>query len=65
MGGNDTVIGVTLCQRITSCLATLDQFLSQPHPVVSSLVLVERVGKAKPGETKANLVDAVAHILGK
>ena len=67
MGNNDTVIGGTLPQRITSCLATLDHFLNQPSPVVSSMVLAEMRKKVKGSdqEGKAGLVDAVAHILGK
>uniref|UniRef100_H2MEE3 Fatty acid synthase n=1 Tax=Oryzias latipes TaxID=8090 RepID=H2MEE3_ORYLA len=38
MGSNDTVIGGTLPQRITSCLEVLDQFLCQQQPVMSSFV---------------------------
>ena len=65
MGGNDTVVGGTLPQRISSCLTALDQFLNLSHPVVSSLVLAEKQGKGK-GDTsdKASLVNSVAHILG-
>ena len=66
MGGNDTVIGGTLPQRITSCLETLDTFLQQPHPVMSSFVLAERRRKAKGDQAgKADLVESIAHILGK
>ncbi|XP_066443807.1 fatty acid synthase isoform X2 [Eleutherodactylus coqui] len=65
MGSNDTVIGGTLPQRIISCLEVLDQFLNQPHPVMSSFVLAEKTISVK---TKAagqqDLVEAVAHILG-
>ncbi|MEQ2206927.1 hypothetical protein XENOCAPTIV_004875, partial [Xenoophorus captivus] len=43
MGGNDTVIGGTLPQRITSCLEVLDFFLHQQQPVMSSFVLAERM----------------------
>ena len=64
MGGNDTVIGGTLPQRILSCLATMDQFLNQPHPVVSSFVLAEKKIKSKDSG-KADLVASVANILGR
>ena len=37
MGNNDTVVGGTLPQRITSCLSSLDTFLNQQHPVCSRL----------------------------
>ena len=66
MGNNDTVIGGTLPQRITSCLAALDHFLNQPHPVVSSFVCAEKQSKIKSdGDGKSNLVESVANILGK
>lgn len=62
MGGNDTEVGGTLPQRISSCLTTLDIFLQQPHSVVASMVLAEkRKGNAGNDIT---LTDAVANILG-
>ena len=64
MGSNDTVIGGTLPQRIGSCLATLDQFLCQAEPVVSSYVPAEKQSAAG-GADKLDLVHAVCHILGK
>ncbi|XP_077979410.1 fatty acid synthase-like [Glandiceps talaboti] len=65
MGGNDVVVGGTLPQRIGSCLSVLDNFLSQPHPVMSSFVLAEKSTNAKSSQTsKADVVDSVAHILG-
>ncbi|KAM8947762.1 fatty acid synthase isoform 2-T2 [Pelodytes ibericus] len=65
MGSNDTVIGGTLPQRISSCLEVLDLFLNQPHPVMSSFVLAEKTISAKTkGEGQQDLVEAVAHILG-
>nr|XP_023678449.1 fatty acid synthase isoform X2 [Paramormyrops kingsleyae] len=65
MGSNDTVIGGTLPQRISSCLEVLDRFLNQPRPVMSSFVLAERVAAAKgEGGGQRDLVEAVAHILG-
>ncbi|KAM4824750.1 fatty acid synthase [Urocitellus parryii] len=65
MGTNDTVVGGTLPQRITSCMEVLDLFLSQPHAVLSSFVLAEKKALAR-GSAKGqqDLVDAVAHILG-
>lgn len=66
MGSNTTVVGGTLPQRITSCLATLDRFLNQTAPVMSSYVPAEKAAgkKDKSGE-KQSLVDAVSHILGQ
>ncbi|XP_028740769.1 fatty acid synthase [Peromyscus leucopus] len=65
MGTNDTVIGGTLPQRITSCMEVLDLFLNQPHAVLSSFVLAEKKAVAHgDGEAQRDLVKAVAHILG-
>ncbi|KAK0397543.1 hypothetical protein QR680_002165 [Steinernema hermaphroditum] len=62
MGDNNTVVGGTLPQRMPSCLATLDLFLSWNHPIVSSYI------KADLGTKKANsggnLLQTIAHILG-
>lgn len=61
-GTNETVVGGTLPQRITSCMTTMDLFLQQAHPVLASMVLAE---KKKAGETaQVSLVDAVGNILG-
>lgn len=38
MGDNNTVVGGTLPQRMPSCLATLDMFLSWNHPIVSRYI---------------------------
>lgn len=66
MGGNDAVIGGTLPQRMSSCLEVLDRFLCQQKPVMSSFVLAEKVVVVKgEGSGKRDLVEAVAHILGK
>lgn len=66
MGTNDTVIGGTLPQRISSCMEVLDLFLNQPHAVLSSFVLAEKKAVAHgDGDTQRDLVKAVAHILGK
>ncbi|XP_040922555.1 fatty acid synthase-like [Toxotes jaculatrix] len=64
MGGNDTVIGGTLPQRIASCMEVLDLFLSQQQPVMSSFVLAERTVVKSDAGSQRDLVDAVAHILG-
>lgn len=65
MGDNDIVIGGTLPQRITSCLEVLDFFLNQQQPVMSSFVLAERAVVKNEAGNKKDLVEAVAHILGK
>ncbi|KAM7371282.1 hypothetical protein PAMP_010767 [Pampus punctatissimus] len=64
MGGNDTVIGGTLPQRIASCLEVLDRFLCQQRPVMSSFVLAERTVVKSEAGSQRDLVEAVAHILG-
>ncbi|CAM5096781.1 unnamed protein product [Natator depressus] len=64
MGSNDTVVGGTLPQRLSSCLEVLDRFLNQPHPVMSSFVLAEKVSVKSEGSSQQDLVEAVAHILG-
>ncbi|GLH14335.1 Fatty acid synthase [Gryllus bimaculatus] len=63
MGDNDTVVGGTLPQRMTSCLAAMDYFLQQPHPVLASMVLAEK-RKGGDGGSKVSLVESVANILG-
>jgi len=65
-GNTSASIGGTLPQRMSSCLSTLDQFLCQPHAVLSSFVLAEsNRGKTDTGSTSASLRDVVAHILGE
>ena len=63
MGGNETVVGGTLPQRMPSCLTTLDTFLQQPHPVLASLVLAEK-RKTTGDAGSVGVMDAVANILG-
>lgn len=66
MGSNDTIVGGTLPQRMTSCLEVLDLFLNQPHPVLSSFVLAEKKAATQgDGSTQHDLMKAVAHILGE
>lgn len=62
MGGNDTEVGGTLPQRMSSCLSTMDIFLQQPNPVVASMVLAEK--RKSSGGNQVSVVDAVANILG-
>ena len=63
-GSNDTVIGGTLPQRMSSGLAVLDRFLSQAHPVMSSYVLASKKTTKGDKGSASDLVGAVAHILG-
>ena len=63
-GSNETVIGGTLPQRMSSCLAVLDRFLSQAHPVMSSYVLASKITTKGDKGSGSDLVGAVAHILG-
>ncbi|CAH1958955.1 unnamed protein product [Acanthoscelides obtectus] len=63
MGGNDTEVGGTLPQRMSSCLNTMDIFLQQPHAVVASMVLAEKK-KGTGAGNQVSLTDAVANILG-
>lgn len=62
MGDNNIEVSGTLPQHISSCLATMDVFLQQPHSVLSSVVLAEK--HKSSNDNKASLVDAVANILG-
>lgn len=67
LGSNDTVVGGTLPQRMTSCLETIDYFLqqSQSLPVVSSYVLAEKLQKTSgSGSVSASLIETIANILG-
>lgn len=63
MGDNETVVGGTLPQRMASCLATIDTFLQQPHPVLASMVLAEK-RRGGGDANQVSLTDAVANILG-
>uniref|UniRef100_A0A8C2UDF0 Fatty acid synthase n=1 Tax=Coturnix japonica TaxID=93934 RepID=A0A8C2UDF0_COTJA len=64
MANKEVVIGGTVLQQISSCLEVLDMFLNQPHPVMSSFVLAEKVSVKSEGGSQRDLVEAVAHILG-
>lgn len=63
-GSNETVIGGTLPQRMSSCLAVLDRFLSQANPVMSSYVLASKITSKGDKGSGSDLVGTVAHILG-
>ncbi|CAD7085952.1 unnamed protein product [Hermetia illucens] len=62
LGDNDTVIGGTLPQRMTSCLQTFDMFLQQPHAVLASMVVAEKRKADATGGV--SLVNSIANILG-
>ncbi|KAG5306378.1 FAS synthase, partial [Pseudoatta argentina] len=62
MGDNDTEVNGTLPQHMSSCLATIDIFLQQPHPVLGSMVLAEKLKTTD--DHKADLIATIANILG-
>ena len=64
-GSNDSVIGGALPQRINSCLATLDIFLNQSSPVVSSFIPAQSERSKSERSSDVSLRDKVGHILGK
>lgn len=64
MGGNETVVGGTLPQRMASCLNAFDVFLQHPQPVLASMVLAEKRKGGTGGANQVSLIDAVANILG-
>lgn len=62
LGDNETVIGGTVPQRMSSCLQTMDLFMQQPHAVLSSMVVAEKRKADAGGDV--GLVKCVANILG-
>lgn len=64
MGGNETVVGGTLPQRMASCLSSFDVFLQHPQPVLASMVLAEKRKGGSAGANQVSLIEAVANILG-
>ncbi|EDW12340.1 fatty acid synthase [Drosophila mojavensis] len=62
MGNNDTVVGGTLPQRMSSCLQTLDTFMQQPHPVLASMVLAEK--RKTEQSNRQSLIATIANIMG-
>ncbi|CAH0549737.1 unnamed protein product [Brassicogethes aeneus] len=61
--GNDTEVGGTFPQKMSSCLNTIDVFLQQPHAVVGRMVLANKC-KAQGYAKQVSLTDAVTNILG-
>ncbi|KAL0119902.1 hypothetical protein PUN28_007965 [Cardiocondyla obscurior] len=57
----ELIIGGTLQQRISSCLDTLEIFLLQDRPIVSSMVVAEKGNANK----SLNIYETVAQIMGK
>lgn len=55
-------IGGTLQQKISGCLEVMDCFLTEKNTIVSSMIVAEKRSIVK---TSDNLVEAVAHMLGK
>ncbi|KAK3092037.1 hypothetical protein FSP39_024632 [Pinctada imbricata] len=66
MGGNDTVVGGTIPQRMASCLVTMEQLLLQTQPVVSSFVPASKETRRSTGEEgeKKSMLEAVLHVIG-
>lgn len=65
MGSNDTEVGGTLPQRISSCLATMDTFLCHPTSAVLSSYVVADKKTASIANERRDIVAAVFNILGK
>ncbi|CAH2039961.1 unnamed protein product, partial [Iphiclides podalirius] len=62
MGGDDSVVGGTVPQRIASCMAALGTLLARPHAVTASMVLADK--RRAAAAPKHDLLQAVANILG-
>lgn len=63
MGDNETVVGGTLPQRMSSCLNAMSTLLHLPHPVVGSMVLADK-HRGKTAGNQIDLKQTVANILG-
>lgn len=64
VGGNDTVAGGTMPQRLLSCLESLDVLLHQNTPVVSSFVPAEKE-QTERLKTTDNLMQTICKIMGE
>lgn len=62
MGGDDTVVGGTVPQRIASCMEALGALLALPHAVAASMVLADK--RRAAAAPQQDLLHAVANILG-
>ncbi|KAG6462008.1 hypothetical protein O3G_MSEX013000 [Manduca sexta] len=62
MGGDETVVGGTVPQRIASCMEALGTLLALPHAVAASMVLADK--RRATRQPRQDLVHAVANILG-
>ncbi|EFN60216.1 Fatty acid synthase [Camponotus floridanus] len=64
----DKNIGITrigvLPQRVSSCLETIDVFLQQPYPIVSSTVIAEKRKSVNNDDSIDHVVHVIANILG-
>lgn len=65
-GNKVTAVGGTLPQRISSCLDSMDQFLCQFKPVVSSFVpdSVSMEGRETETQVQRTLMESVLRVLG-
>lgn len=66
MGGNDTNVGGTLPQRMSSCLSTLRKLMTQSYAVASSFVLAEKTIETGQDEQERKLTpfDAAMKVIG-
>lgn len=62
MGGDETVVGGTVPQRIASCMEALGTLLALPHAVAASMVLADK--RRTAAAPQQDLLHAVANILG-
>lgn len=62
MGNNFIDVGRTVPQRMSSCLATMDIFLQQPHPVLASRILFKK--HKTNGGSENDLVAIIANVFG-
>lgn len=65
-GNKVTAVGGTLPQRMSSCLDSMDQFLCQSKPVVSSFVQasVSMEGQETETQVQRTLMESVLRVLG-